>query len=151
MSLTELPDEMLVQICKKLDVPTLVKLSETYSNLYNICGEIIEGKKEEYILDRKVNQILDTLTTQGSKMLRFNTDNPAKIAVLGLFYMNNKFLITLRTSKLAGLEYLEKIWMFSVKAKFSQGIFGQSLAKFETNDVQIIREGIRKSIVMGFD
>ncbi len=43
--MTELPDELLLDICQKLDTQALKNLTETSSRIYNVCSEILRDKQ----------------------------------------------------------------------------------------------------------
>ena len=41
-------DEVIYQMCKKWDTPTLLNMSEAYKRVNDVCGDIITKRKDEY-------------------------------------------------------------------------------------------------------
>ncbi len=46
----DLPDEILIDICHRLNTKDLLRLTESSSKIYQTCSEIIDIRKEEYYL-----------------------------------------------------------------------------------------------------
>ncbi len=44
MSFEEFPDELTLQICQEMDIPTLSKFVQTSKGNYRICNEILNER-----------------------------------------------------------------------------------------------------------
>lgn len=152
MFLIELPEELLLLICRVSDIPSLINLSETCSGLNRICFEVISQKKDEYLMDKRICQILDDLRTWSIKVFRFkNPTNPTGYAQLAIFKLKVKFDIELRTSSFAGWDHLKSMWPFSKEPKLRESLIDYIyLAKQEIEDVEIIKEGLEKVFELGY-
>ncbi len=80
--LNDLPDEMLVDICWKLDIPTLIRTSRTSSRIRQICSEILEDREDEVKYLKSVKFIKDKLRTgKLSAMKMINQQNYVSIDI----------------------------------------------------------------------
>ncbi len=155
LNLDTLPDETLLQICQNLDVPTLVKTAETYGRLNVICNEVIKEKKEDYLLDKKVEDMLNELKSDNLLLIlgdKAELHGVPLDSYLSLQYDGTTFKIKLTTIVFAGPKYLEKIWPFPMKPKVFEDLIDpyRYIGRLETKDVEIIRQGLKKALQMGF-
>lgn len=54
-----IPNEILYQMCESWPTETLLNMSETHIRIYNVCFDIIEKRKQEFVLNQKIEQILN--------------------------------------------------------------------------------------------
>lgn len=72
-----LPNEILIKVCKRLETPALLTMSQAYSRAYRVCREVINRREKEYKFDKLVSIIKrrslpDSLIqiTEGGKDIR---------------------------------------------------------------------------------
>lgn len=58
LSISEFPDEMLLKICHGMETPDLLSLSETSKRFSQVCGEVIQERKGEYLADKLIGDWL---------------------------------------------------------------------------------------------
>lgn len=56
-----LPNEKIYEICESLDAVSLLKLMQTQSRIYGICDGVLQKKKEDFLLEKKIRSIIDNI------------------------------------------------------------------------------------------
>ena len=65
------PDELIVKICNEADTPSLLNLSVSSSKVYQVCNKIIEKRKEEYLIEKKIQNIENIISNQKEGSIYF--------------------------------------------------------------------------------
>src|SRR5947208_270393 len=58
-----LPNELLYEMCQQWDVPTLINMSQSYSRVYQVCKNIIEQRKGEYLREKQIGNLVNQIIT----------------------------------------------------------------------------------------
>src|SRR5207253_10968989 len=70
---SNIPDELLIEMCESWDTPTLVNMTIAYDRVDQLCSRILERKKEEYLSEKRIDNLSNTIlnTLNSGKEIHF--------------------------------------------------------------------------------
>jgi len=71
-SFQDIPNELLYEMCENWSLDTLLNMSEAYSRVYQLCKNIINQRKKDYLRIKSIQSFLD----EASKRKYFHKIEP---------------------------------------------------------------------------
>lgn len=94
LGLDALPDEMLVEICWKMDIQTLIRTAKTSSRIHGVCSDVLEDREDEI---------------KYAKSLKFVKDRLIKGKVSAVKMLSGGSFVNIDIKKVEGLDFLRQV------------------------------------------
>src|SRR5947208_12949960 len=153
---SNIPDELLIEMCESWDTPTLVNMTIAYDRVDQLCSRILERKKEEYLfkqykkrIDNLSNIILNTLNS--GNRLTFTIIQDGISVKVNVYRVRNIVYVTQTLEGPENMDVESIPWILSGATRFnSLGINFRASETFNINDIPKLRVLAKNLIDQGY-